>query len=510
MKQADKAALAGWEKYKEDIARATPVDRSMTAAEREQHRAYLERHHVELIMFFFPNYARCEFAAFQKQAIRRILSHDEWFEVLSWSRELAKSTVTMFAVMYLVLTGRKRNVLMVSNSKDNAVRLLAPYRVNLEANGRIQAYYGRQETPGQWTEDEFAAKCGASFRALGAGQSPRGTRNEAVRPDVLLVDDIDTDEDTRNPDVIQKRWDWWENALYPTRSISEPTLVIFCGNLIAKDCCVARAGSMADYWDIVNIRDKDGRSTWPEKNSEADIDRVLSKISTKAAQGEYFNNPVSAGEVFADLTYGKVPPLSKFKFLAAYGDPAPGEGKGKKGKSFKAVALCGKLGGRLYVVKMFLAQALNAEFIGWYARLLDYVGGRTNVYCYMENNKLQDPFFQQVFRPLVAKLRKETGTPLYIRGDEEKKTDKATRIEANLEPLNREGNLVLNEAERDNPHMKELDDQFRLFTLSLRYPADGPDAVEGANRVIDELMRRADPPAFRSRKALRRQGGRRL
>ena len=38
-------------------------------------------------------------------------------------------------------------------------------------------------------------------------------------------------------------------------------------------------------------------------------------------------------------------------------------------------------------------------------------------------------------------------------GDEEKKTDKATRIEANLEPLNREGNLILNEAERDNPHM---------------------------------------------------------
>ena len=81
------------------------------------------------------------------------------------------------------------------------------------------------------------------------------------RPDVLLVDDFDTDEDTKNPDIIQKRWDWWENALYPTRSISEPTLIIFCGNIIAKDCCVVRAGSMADHWDIVNIRDKNGHST---------------------------------------------------------------------------------------------------------------------------------------------------------------------------------------------------------------------------------------------------------
>lgn len=85
-----------------------------------------------------------------------------------------------------------------------------------------------------------------------------------------------------------------------------------------------------------------------------------------------------------------------------------------------------------------------------------------------------------MFKPLVAKVRKEHKIALHIRGDEEKKTDKATRIEANLEPLNREGNLILNEAEKDNPHMKELEDQFKLFTLSLRYPADGPDASRAA------------------------------
>lgn len=510
MKQTDRLALLDWEKYKEDIARATPVDRNMTVAEREKHREYLEKHPIEWIKFFFPNYAKYEFADFQKKAIRRIIAHDEWFEVLSWSRELAKSTVTMFIVMNLTLTGRKKNVILTSNSKDNAVRLLDPYRANLEANGRIMAYYGKQELPGSWTEDEFTTKGNVSFRALGAGQSPRGSRNEAIRPDVLLVDDFDTDEDTKNPDIIQKRWDWWENALYPTRSISEPTLVIFCGNIIAKDCCVVRAGEMADSWDIVNIRDKNGFSTWPEKNSEEDIDRTLSKISKKAAQGEYFNNPIFVGEVFENIAYGKVPALSKFKFLVVYGDPAPGESKGKKGKSFKTVSLCGKLGGRLYVIKTFLAQALNAEFIDWYVRMLEFVGGKTNVYCYMENNKLQDPFFQQVFKPLVAKVRREQKIALFIRGDEEKKTDKATRIEANLEPLNREGNLILNEAERDNPHMKELEDQFKLFTLTMRYPADGPDAVEGANRIIDELIRRIEPPVFRSRKDVRKRNKKRL
>ena len=510
MKQIDKTALNYWEKFKEDIARATPVDKDMSHEEREKHRLYLEAHPIEWIKFFFPNFAKYEFAPFQIRAIKRILAHDEWFEVLSWSRELAKSTITMFIVLFLVLTGRKRNIILSSNSKENAIRLLAPYRAMLEANGRIIAYYGKQMTLGTWTESEFITKGGVAFRALGAGQSPRGSRNEAIRPDMLLVDDFDTDEDCKNPDTIQKRWEWWENALYPTRSISEPTVVIFCGNIIAKDCCVVRAGEMADHWDIVNIRDKNGLSTWPEKNSEEDIDRVLSKISRKAAQGEYFNNPISEGEVFESISYGKIPPLKKFRFLVIYGDPAPGESKGKKGKSFKTVSLLGKLEGRLYVIKTFLAQALNADFIGWYASLLEYVGGKSTVYCYMENNKLQDPFFQQVFRPLVAKVRKERGISLFIRPDEEKKTDKATRIEANLEPLNREGNMILNEAERDNPHMKELEEQFKLFTLSMRYPADGPDAVEGGNRIIDEIMRRADAPATKSRAEVSRRNRRRL
>ena len=245
---------------------------------------------------------------------------------------------------------------------------------------------------------------------------------------------------------------------------------------------------MADNWDIVNIRDKNGKSTWPEKNTEEDIDRVLSKISTKAAQGEYFNNPISLGEIFKDIRYGKIPPLSKFPFLVSYGDPAPGENKSKN-SSTKSCILLGKLDGKLYVIKPYLDRCLNAEFINWYVVLDEYVAGKNTVYRYMENNKLQNPFFQQVFKPLVAKTRKEKKVSLYIQGDSEKKTDKATRIEANLEPLNREGDLIFNEAEKGNPHMERLTDQFKLFTMRLKYPADGPDCVEGGNRIIDTKLR---------------------
>jgi hypothetical protein len=229
----------------------------------------------------------------------------------------------------------------------------------------------------------------------------------------------------------------------------------------------------------------------------------------KSQQGEYYNNPISEGEIFKEITYGKVPPLSKFKFLVIYGDPAPGENKTKK-SSTKSVGLLGMIGDKLYIIKVRLDRALNAEFINWYLELQEFVNGRVPVYCWMENNKLQDPFFQQVFMPIVRRVRKEKNISLYIRGDEEKKTDKASRIDANLEPLNREGNMILNEAEKDNPHMKRLEEQFKLFTLRLDFPADGPDMVEGGYQKIKKKLRDVEPEKFIPRSATRSNNKNRL
>lgn len=489
---SDKKALARWEDFHKGLLKGIDIDDSLSRREIERRRTKLEADPVEWIKFFFPVYAKYDFAPFHLRAIRRIIDNPEWYEVLSWSRELAKSTVAMFCLIYLALTRRKRFVALASATIDSAKRLLAPFKANFEANPRIRQFYGEQATVGQWTDTEFSCRCGAKFIALGAGSAPRGMRNEAIRPDVLYFDDYDTDEDCRNPATLDKKWDWAEQALYPTRSISEPTLVLWCGNVIAKDCCIIRAGNLANSWDIVNIRDKYGRSSWPQKNSEEQIDRILSKISAKAQQGEYFNNPVAEGKIFKNLPFGKVPPLSRFRFLIGYGDPAYSNSR-SKASSTKALVLVGKLKGVYYVIKAFLGRETNAAFIAWYFEMQRFVGMKVPVYWYMENNKLQDPFFEQVFRPLLRQECNRRNRQLYIKGDGRKKADKATRIEANLEPIDRDCRWVFNEQERDNPMMQELLNQFRLFELALPYPADGPDAVEGAVTMTDVKTAELEP-----------------
>ena len=481
----DRRAFKEWQEYYNALKRDKAVD-ELSPIERMRKLEKLEKNPVKWMQFFFGEYCKYPFTPFQVRAINRICTKGEWYEVLSWSRELAKSTITFMAVMYLVASGRKKNVLMVSNSHDNATRLLEPYKKTFESNSLFKAYYGDLREVGKWTADEFSLTSGAAFRALGALESPRGTRKDAVRPDTILLDDFDTDAECRNPDILNKKWEWFEQALLGTRSVSEDMLVVVCGNIIARDCCVKRAGDKADHWDVVNIRDKEGNSTWPEKNTEERIRRIEEKISTRAFQQEYMNNPLSEGEVFSELTWGKCPPLSRLTFAVCYGDPAPSNNK-SAASSYKSVFLVGYADGKFYVVTGFLDHVTNDEYVNWYYYIRDYADGRVQLHNFIENNKLQDPFYEQVFMPLFAEKGKERGF-IGIVPDERKKPPKFDRIEGNLEPLNRQGRLVLNIDEKDNPHMKRLEEQFLLINRAMRSPADGPDCIEGAVWILNQKI----------------------
>lgn len=497
---AEKEALERWQDTLKNISKATAIEDDIPFSEREKKRLELEDKPIEWMYHMFPNYATYEFAKFQEKAIKRMTDNPDWYEVLSWSRELAKSTIVMMCVLYLSLTGRKRNWILSSSTEDAAIKLLAPYRANLQANQRIKHYYGNQ-IGRKWTEEEFISSGDVAFLALGARQSPRGVKNEEVRPDGIILDDFDTDEECRNPDIIKKKWEWFEQALYFTRSMSEPLLVVWAGNIIAKDCCITRAGERAKQlasekprggnWDIinlrmVNIRKHDpindfnhGTSVWANKNTEELIDKVLRGVTQASAMKECFNNPVVSGGVFKEMHWGKVPKLRTLKSVCIYGDPSPSNNETKK-NSMKAVFIVGKKDDKYYIYTGWLQQANNTAFIEWFYSANEQVNGKTQPFFYIENNNLQDPFFEQVLKPAQKKVGDKKGYHLSIAPDARKKPDKYLRIVGTLQELNREGNLIFNENEKGNPHMQRLEEQFLMLSNTMKFPADGPDTVEGA------------------------------
>lgn len=492
----DKQALNAWEEFKQQIENSTPVDTNETEVEKQKRIKWLEKSGNEELWFkyYFPKYCFSDPAPFHKKSTRKFLGASRIYQCRAWARGLSKSTRRMFEIFYLTLVKKHPTyMLLCSKNYDNACRLLDPYRANFESNQRIINDYGTQQRIGSWEEGEFSTRKGATFRAVGMGQNPRGARKEEVRANVIIFDDADDDEVCRNPERLDKNWEWIERAVIPTVDISKPYYIGFDNNIIAEDCLALRAQSYADHVDKVNIRDKDGKSVWLEKNSEEDIDEILSKISYASGQSEYFNNPMTQGKTFPEITYGKCPQLRHLAFALIYADPGTSNkdrpsAKSNANNSAKCVQVLGYKEGSFYIYKVWLDNMGNSTFTDWLYQAREYVGSKTTLYTYIENNSLQDPFYEQVLLPLIfEKGRNHAEGSLMVTPDTRNKPDKWMRIEANLEPLNRMGKLIFNVNEKDNPHMKRLETQFTTAKATSKL-LDGLDTTEGGVFLIKEKV----------------------
>ena len=483
MRTVKKEVLNDWDIFIKNVIRETEVPFKESEAEKAKRIKRLLGDFEAFSQYYFPNYASAPFAPFHLRFAKKLIDNDKIYIIRAWAREHAKSVVAgLFVPLFLKFNKRLFNMLLISNSYEKAEELLMPIMVNLEFNQRLINDFGLQKSWRGWEMGKFVTQDGCSFRALGAGQSPRGSRNEEKRPDFVLFDDIDTDEESRNQARIDRKFQWIEQALFPAMSISGVKRFVGVGNIISKESVIVKASRVADDYEVINILDKKGNPSW-SRYSKEDVNYMLSKISYASGQKEYFNNPLSEGTVFKDIKWGKIPPLSKFRNLVVYADPSF---KDSKKNDFKATVLVGQLEGYFYIIKAYVEQTSTAKMIAWHYDIKAFVNEKSVIYYYIEANFLQDIFLEE-FR----KAGKELGH-LSISGDERAKPDKYSRIEANLEPLNRQGRLVFNEDERQSPHMRRLEEQFKAIEPSLPSHDDGPDAVEGAVWIINNKLRVLD------------------
>ena len=478
MKESIKNALQRWDDYIKNIRRQTPVPFNESDGDKERRIAALLNNFPAFCKYYFPNYCGAEFADFQLEFAQKIIDNDVIYAVGAWAREHAKSVINgLFVPMFLKFNRKLYNMIVVSNSYDKAEELLMPIMLNLEHNHRLINDFGQQKGM-RWETGRIVTTDGCSFRALGAGQSPRGSRNEEKRPDFILVDDVDVDDESRNQSRIDRKFEWIEQALFPAMSISGAKRFVVIGNIISKESCVVKASKVADFFQKVNILDADGKPSWWQRYTLDSVNYMLSKISYISGQKEFFNNPITSGTVFREMVWGEVPPLDRLLFAVCYTDPSF---KDTKKSDFKATFLVGEEHGRYYIYTGFLLQTTTAKMIEWHTDIQKYVGDKTALYFFIESNFLQDDFLNK-FREDAPKIN--------IQGDDRHKPEKFVRIESNLEPLNRTMRLIFNEAERHNPHMRRLEEQFKALEPNLSGGHDdGPDAIEGAVWIIQHKLR---------------------
>lgn len=169
----------------------------------------------------------------------------EWFQSLTpgekpkarievWPRGGAKSSTTELGVPFIGSRLTRRFVLYVSETQDQADRHVQAIAGYFEQLG-IERAVGRYGNSKGWRRDQVRTRTGFNVAALGLDVASRGIKLDQFRPDLIVFDDVDNENDS--PKTIEKKVRAIKNSIIPAGS--SDCAILFVQNLIHEDSIVA-------------------------------------------------------------------------------------------------------------------------------------------------------------------------------------------------------------------------------------------------------------------------------
>ncbi|MCB9854660.1 MAG: phage terminase large subunit [Phycisphaerales bacterium] len=198
---------------------------------------------------YFPHHVRIAPSGMHK-AIYRMLeglpTEQGGRMAVAAPRGSAKSTlVSLLFVLWCICYCRKKFIVMLSDTAEKASGFLDHVKQELVANQRlIEAFPEVCETTGQvprpprWRLDEIITHNQVKVMALGLGQNIRGLRHGADRPDLILLDDVESADNTATAESRTKVDNWFNRAIL--KAGATDTDVVVVGTIQHYDSLLAR------------------------------------------------------------------------------------------------------------------------------------------------------------------------------------------------------------------------------------------------------------------------------
>ena len=150
----------------------------------------------------------------------------------------AKSTnLTFKGSLHAALYRYKRYIIILSDTSDQANGFLSAIKDELEDNGAIREDFG-DLTGGVWRENVIITSQGVRIDAIGAGQKIRGRKHKNWRPDLMVLDDIENDENVRTVEQRKKLENWFYKAV--SKAGDTYTDIAYIGTLLHYDSLLAK------------------------------------------------------------------------------------------------------------------------------------------------------------------------------------------------------------------------------------------------------------------------------
>jgi hypothetical protein len=203
-------------------------------------------------IFFFPHYREREdgtstvVPAFHDSFIDEIeqlvLERRRKQLAKAYPREHAKSVIaSMAAPIWVTAHALRRFPVILSDTGPQAAGFLEDIRDEVDTNERLQAIYPEYCT---WGAKPRVGTGGGRLvfgnetliMAAGSGKSVRGMRRRAQRPDFIVVDDIENDEEVENPRRRAKKMRWFNRSI---RKLGKGALFLIVGTILHADSFLA-------------------------------------------------------------------------------------------------------------------------------------------------------------------------------------------------------------------------------------------------------------------------------
>jgi len=437
--------------------------------------------------FFFrtylPHYFTCKFAPFHFELVEMLERRpDPGVGVVSpvaiaAPRDFAKTTITSFGyVLHQIVYRQRHFILLISDTADLAGDIAAYIYLELCYNERLRHDFGRLVRE-NWDSEDFVTMNDVRVKARGRQQRLRGLKHRQFRPDLVILDDIENDQNARNPDRVKDLLRWIKSAVYPAIEASGNMFII--GTLVHRNSGLYQiCHSKAEPWrgwtrKIYRAIQDDGKSLWPDKFPLAVLEAQKQKMGTVAFSQEKQNIPDDDNALFRPEWISYYQPeelLEKHLTTVAWFDPSLDGTRRNDFKAIVTVAHCPE-DQAFYVLDAYIKRSTLEQAVSAYVSLFKIYQFQVMA---MEAN-----LFQRVLLKELDAAAKEQDLVLPLRGIANY-LNKEIRIAA-ISPLVERARIRF----RQRHSSQDL-----LVEQLLQFPGpndDGPDALEGAVRVLQSL-----------------------
>ncbi|MBB6673006.1 phage terminase large subunit [Cohnella nanjingensis] len=169
----------------------------------------------------------------EPETVKRISRMKGVKRAIAAPRGHAKSTSFTFKDdIHAILYQYKHYILILSDSSDQAESFLENIREEFDENERIKEDFG--DLQGKvWRNDVLLTSTDIKVEAIGSGKKVRGRKHRNWRPDLIVLDDIENDENVRTKEQRKKLSNWFFKAV--SKAGDDYTDVVYIGTLLHYD-----------------------------------------------------------------------------------------------------------------------------------------------------------------------------------------------------------------------------------------------------------------------------------